>query len=46
MRFQRAYLIGFALHFFLLVTVALRDLFAVLADGSSYLPAAAFGQEP
>ncbi len=40
MRFQRAYLIGFALHFFLLVTVASRDFFAVLADGSSYLPAA------
>ncbi len=39
MRFQRAYLIGFALHFFLLVTVASRDFFAVLADGSSYLPA-------
>src|SRR5437899_10493586 len=40
MRFQRAYLIGFALHFFLLVTVASRDFFAVLADGASYLPAA------
>src|SRR5438876_11627992 len=40
MRFQRAYLIGFALHFILLITVAFRDLFAVLADGSSYLPAA------
>src|SRR5437660_11213381 len=40
MRFQRAYLIGFALHFFLLVTVASRDFFAVLADGSSYLSAA------
>jgi hypothetical protein len=40
MRFRRAYLIGFALHFVLLVTVALRDLFAVLADGSSYLPVA------
>src|SRR5438046_8550364 len=40
MRFQRAYLIGFALHFFLLVAVASRDFFAVLADGSSYLPAA------
>jgi hypothetical protein len=38
MRFQRAYLIGFALHFTLILTVALRDLFAVLADGSSYLP--------
>jgi hypothetical protein len=40
MRFQRAYLIGLALHFILLITVAFRDLFAVLADGSSYLPAA------
>jgi hypothetical protein len=40
MRFRRAYLIGSALHFVLLVTVALRDLFAVLADGSSYLPVA------
>jgi hypothetical protein len=39
MRFQRAYLVGFALHFVLIITVALRDLFAVLADGSSYLPA-------
>jgi len=38
MRFQRAYLIGFGLHFFFLITVASRDLFAVLADGSSYLP--------
>ena len=38
MRFQRAYLIGFGLHFFFLVTVASRDLFAVLAEGSSYLP--------
>jgi hypothetical protein len=38
MRFQRAYLIGFGLHFLFLITVALRDLFAVLADGSSYLP--------
>jgi hypothetical protein len=39
MRFQRAYLIGFGLHLLLLITVASRDLFAVLADGSSYLPA-------
>jgi hypothetical protein len=38
MRSQRAYLVGFALHFTLILTVALRDLFAVLADGSSYLP--------
>jgi hypothetical protein len=38
MRFQRAYLIGFGLHCILLLIVASRDLFAVLADGSSYLP--------
>src|SRR5438552_8416459 len=38
MRFPRAYFICVGLHFFFLISVASRDLFAVLADGSSYLP--------